>query len=409
MANVGVLAIFKYYHFLNDNVALLFQTLGLADPLPVLKIILPIGLSFHTFQAMAYTIEIYRGNQRAERHFGLYALYVMFYPQLVAGPIERPQNLIHQFHDRHTFSYPEVTDGLRLMLWGFFKKIVIADRLAVLVNQVYNHPAQYKGAALLLATYAFAFQIYCDFSGYSDIALGAAQVMGFRLMKNFDRPYHAQSISEFWSRWHISLSTWFRDYLYIPLGGNRVSRGRFYTNLLIVFLVSGLWHGANWTFLVWGALHGFYLVFALWSGPFRQRAARWLGLARRPRLGTAFNVLVTFHLVSFAWIFFRANSLSDAHYIITHLPSGLGASVRSYAAGLWGSDLGLNRMELLVALLGLLVMELVHLAQLKSEKPIRQLLGEAPYWVRWPIYYTVVAALFFFGKFDAQEFIYFQF
>jgi len=409
VANVGVLAVFKYYHFVNANLALLCQSLGLPDPLPALNIILPIGLSFHTFQAMAYTIEIYRKNQRAERHFGLYALYVMFYPQLVAGPIERPQNLIHQFHERHNFCYPEVLDGLRQMLWGFFKKIVIADRLAVLVNQVYNHPAQYKGAALLLATYAFAFQIYCDFSGYSDIALGAAQVMGFRLMKNFDRPYHAQSISEFWSRWHISLSSWFRDYLYIPLGGNRVSRGRWYTNLLIVFLVSGLWHGANWTFLVWGALHGSYLVFALWSARGQERAAQWLGIARHPRLRTALNVLITFHLVTFAWIFFRANSLSDARYIITNLPSGLLTSGRSYAADLANCDLGLSRLELLVALLGLLVLEAVHLAQLNSAKPIRQLIAAAPFWVRWPIYYGIVAALFLFGKFDSQEFIYFQF
>lgn len=209
VANIGVLAVFKYYNFLNQNLSLLLQSVGWSNSLPYLSMLLPIGLSFHTFQAMSYTIEVYRGNQRAERHLGIYALYVLFYPQLVAGPIERPQHILHQFYEKHTFDYVNVTNGLKRMAWGLFKKVVIADRLAMAVNTVYDNPTAFVGMPLIVATVCFAFQIYCDFSGYSDIAIGAAQVMGFRLMKNFDRPYFSTSISEFWRRWHISLSTWF--------------------------------------------------------------------------------------------------------------------------------------------------------------------------------------------------------
>jgi alginate O-acetyltransferase complex protein AlgI len=245
VGNLGVLAIFKYYNFFASIFNTHFDTHS-----PLLNILLPIGLSFHTFQAMSYTFEVYRGNQKAERHFGIYALYVMFYPQLVAGPIERPQNILHQFHVRHKFDYELAKSGLLLMAWGMFKKVVIADRLALFVNEVFDHPSDYSGPSVITAALFFSFQIFCDFSGYSDIAIGSARVMGFTLMTNFDRPYASASISEFWRRWHISLSTWFRDYLYIPLGGNRVSKPRAYLNLFIVFLVSGLWHGANWNYII---------------------------------------------------------------------------------------------------------------------------------------------------------------
>ena len=237
LANVGALAFFKYYNFFTDNVNHLLHIANAGTSLPLLNIILPIGLSFHTFQAMSYTIEVYRGNQKAERHFGIYSLYVMFYPQLVAGPIERPQNLLHQFHEPHTFEYANVVSGLRQMLWGMVKKMIIADRLASVCDPVFNDPAHNSGIGLAIAAVFFAFQIFCDFSGYSDIAIGAARVMGFKLMTNFNNPYHSRSISEFWKRWHISLSTWFKDYLYISLGGNRVSIPRMYFNLFFVFLV----------------------------------------------------------------------------------------------------------------------------------------------------------------------------
>lgn len=321
ITNGGVLAFFKYYNFFNENLTNLLGYAGTENPIPYLNIILPIGLSFHTFQAMSYTIEVYRGNQPAEKHLGIYALYVMFYPQLVAGPIERPQNLLHQFREKYFFDYDRVANGLKQMLWGFFKKIVIADRLSVFVDQIYGNPGNYDGLTMLLATYAFAFQIYCDFSGYSDIAIGAARVMGFKLMENFRVPYLSASIAEFWSRWHISLSTWFRDYLYIPLGGNRVVKWRWYYNLFIVFLVSGLWHGANWTYIVWGAVHGAYLVLAILTEDFRKKMLAMIRIPESNLCIRSFNVIFTFHLVLFAWIFFRSANMHDAQIVISKLAS----------------------------------------------------------------------------------------
>jgi len=316
ITNIGILAVFKYYNFFIGNINGLFPP---GSMLPYLKILLPIGLSFHTFQAMSYTIEVYRGNQRSERHFGIYALYVMFYPQLVAGPIERPQNMLHQFHEKHSFDADEFYKGFKMILWGMFKKVVIADRLAILVNNVYDSPKTHNSTMLFIASVFFAVQIYCDFSGYSGIALGTARVMGFKLMKNFDEPYESRSISEFWKRWHISLSTWFRDYLYIPLGGNRVSVPRWYFNLFIVFLISGFWHGANWTFILWGALHGFYLVFAVLFDRQKKYFIRVSGLSKLPRLNAILGVMTTFALTTFAWIFFRANSAGDAFYVIREI------------------------------------------------------------------------------------------
>ncbi len=271
VANIGVLALFKYYNFLNDNLTLLLGHLHVNNPIPILKILLPIGLSFHTFQAMSYTIEVYRGKQKAERNFGMYSLYVMFYPQLGTGPIERPQNLLPQLKAEHPFDSANVTSGLRLIAWGLFKKVVIADRLAILVDNVYSKPHHYNGISLAIATLFFTYQIYCDFSGYTDIAIGTARVMGIKLMQNFNNPFQAKSLPEFWTRWHISLSTWFRDYLYIPLGGNRVALPRHLFNLFFVFLIGGLWHGAHWTFIAWGALHGFYLIFGFLTKKPREK------------------------------------------------------------------------------------------------------------------------------------------
>lgn len=398
-ANVGVLAFFKYFNFLNANLAGLAAVLHWNYPMAMLDILLPIGLSFHTFQSLAYTIEVYRGKFKAERHLGIFALYVMFYPQLVAGPIERPQNLLPQFHTQHTFEYRRVTDGLKLMAWGFFKKLVIADRLAILVNQVYAHPGDYQGLALIVATIAFAFQIYCDFSGYSDIAIGAAQVMGIRLMKNFDRAYFSQSISEFWRRWHISLSTWFRDYLYIPLGGNRAGAARWQLNLFVTFLVSGLWHGANWTFVAWGALHGFYFLLAIWAAPVHDRFVRTIGLTRVPWLHQLVQMTVTFALVAFAWIFFRAETIADALYIATHLLSGLSPT------GLF--DLGLSRLEFGIAVAALVVLFGVEFLQRHGS--LRERLARQPVWVRWAAYYALVMSILLLGNFTQQTFIYFQF
>lgn len=250
--NFGILFLFKYFNFVNETMFSVMEYLGVRWAVPNLDILLPVGISFYTFQAVGYTIDVYRGQLKAERHFGIYALFVSFFPQLVAGPIERASNLLPQFREKHVFNTSMAIDGLKLMLWGYFMKVVVADRLAVYVDAVYNNVDQHNGTSLLLASILFSFQIYGDFGGYSLIAIGAAKIMGFRLMTNFKRPYFATSIKAFWSRWHISLSTWFKDYLYIPLGGNRVSRKRHYYNLFVTFLVSGVWHGANMTFVIWG-------------------------------------------------------------------------------------------------------------------------------------------------------------
>jgi D-alanyl-lipoteichoic acid acyltransferase DltB (MBOAT superfamily) len=316
-----VLFVFKYFNFFNANFAALAAALHWNYSIEALSIALPIGLSFHTFQSLSYVIEVYRGRQKAERHLGIFALYVMYFPQLVAGPIERPQNLLHQFHERKSFDLSRLQDGLSLALWGLFKKVVVADSLAIYADTVYNSSSHHSGASLLIATYCFAFQIYCDFSGYSDIARGVSRVYGIELMNNFDAPYFSKSISEFWTRWHISLSTWFRDYVYIPLGGNRVSQGRNFLNLSFVFLLSGFWHGANWTFIAWGALHGVYLIAErLWG-----TARDWLGIPKKAGLLPQWvAVLLTFHLVLVAWVFFRARDVATAFDIVRRMlvPTG---------------------------------------------------------------------------------------
>ena len=395
IANIGVLAVFKYYNFLNGNLSTLLNSIGYHNHIPNLSILLPIGLSFHTFQAMSYTIEVYRGNQKAERNFGIYSLYVMFYPQLVAGPIERPQNLLHQFYEEHYFEVERIIDGLKMMLWGFFKKLVIADRLALFVNAVYNNPDHHTGTTLVVATLFFAFQIYCDFSGYSDIAIGAAKVMGFKLMTNFNRPYFSRSISEFWKRWHISLSTWFKDYLYISLGGNRVSVKRIYFNLFFVFAVSGLWHGANWTFIVWGALNGFYLVFSIVSKKLRESIHKVLLLDRIPRIHNAIKIFSTFVLACISWVFFRANSMSDAFLVLK----------RSFTGGkMYTEDMSLLANSGFAILL-LLILEIKR--EYYADK--KTVFSSGNLYVRSLAYSFVIALILLFGVFDGGQFIYFQF
>ena len=411
IANIGVLAIFKYYNFLNFNFTWLLEGLDLKNPIPFLNILLPIGLSFHTFQAMSYTIEVYRGNQKAEHHFGIYALYVMFYPQLVAGPIERPQNVIHQFYEKHTFDYQRVTDGLKLMAWGMFKKVVIADRLAVMVEEVYKYPYNYNGIPLIVATFFFSIQIFCDFSGYSDIALGSAQVMGFRLMKNFDRPYFSKTISEFWRRWHISLSSWFKDYLYISLGGNRVSKWRREYNLFVVFLISGIWHGASWTFVIWGAIHGFYLVFANLTVDFRNRIVEFIGINKLPFLYKIIQILTIFCLTSFAWIFFRATKIQEATYIAGNLFNGIGEQLQQLGNKEFiEKNIFLSKgiTNFAMVAFAITIMEIVHLKQ--RGKSLRNTLNQSPLLVRWVLYYGIILTILFLGMYDEPaQFIYFQF
>lgn len=396
IANIGVLAVFKYYNFLNSNLSELLNSVGYENNIPNLSILLPIGLSFHTFQAMSYTIEVYRGNQKAERHFGIYALYVMFYPQLVAGPIERPQNLLHQFYEKHYFDFVRIVDGLKLMLWGLFVKLVIADRLAIYVDAVYNNAEKHSGITLSIATIFFAFQIYCDFSGYSNIAIGAARVMGFKLMTNFNRPYFSRSISEFWKRWHISLSTWFKDYLYIPLGGNKVSIPRWYFNLFFVFVISGLWHGANWTFIIWGALNGFYLVFAIITEKWRKQFTRLIHLNRLPKLDRVLQTLITFLLACFAWIFFRANSSHDAFLIVRN--------IFTFDGQLYIGD----KQQFTYCIIGILFLILIEIRQefsIHTPLPFK-----TNFWFKEQLAYALlIIIMLLIGVFDSRQFIYFQF
>lgn len=409
-----VLFIFKYFNFFNANMTALAAFLKWNYPVEMLNWILPVGLSFHTFQSLSYVVEVYRGKQKAERDFGIYSLYVMFFPQLVAGPIERPQNLLHQFYEEHRPEYSRITHGLKRMLWGFFKKVVIADNLAVLVNYVYNDPGHHPPVVLALATVFFAFQIYCDFAGYSDIAIGSAEVLGFKLMNNFNRPYFAKSVPEFWKRWHISLSTWFKDYVYVPLGGNRVGKWRQVYNLLITFMISGLWHGAAWTFVIWGGLNGIYVAVSGLTVKWRRRMSQVTGLARMPALHKAFQVGVVFTLICFSWIFFRAAAIGDAFLICdkiftgivqpwTFAPNGLADITAAFSGNYYNT----GSHEVMAVIFFILLMELVHLLQRRSG--LREMLLRKPVWVRWPAYYFLIFSILIFGEFNHNQFIYFQF
>ncbi|MBF0479359.1 MAG: MBOAT family protein [Candidatus Omnitrophica bacterium] len=400
IANVGILVFFKYF---TGMVKGIFP-----------QIILPIGLSFHTFQSMSYTIEVYRGRQKAEKNFFIYALYVMFYPQLVAGPIERPYNLLHQFHEKHKFNYQDVTYGLKLMTWGMFKKVVIADRAAYIVNPIYYSPHDYTGWSLIIATVLFAFQIYCDFSGYSDIAIGAARVMGFKLMKNFDRPYVADSIREFWRRWHISLSTWFRDYVYIPLGGSRGTKWVFVMSVMVTFLLSGIWHGSSVggghgvTFMIWGVLHGFYLLFGSFTKNIRAKFVQLIGLDRMVYLHKGLRIFMTFGLVCFAWIFFRAQSRHDAYYIVTHLFVGLDKIFSPHGFQRVYEEINLHQLSSgLLLFLAIFCLGVTHVIERKED--IIDFISRQSLKIRWSVYYGCVSWILLFGVFEKIKFLYFQF
>ena len=396
IANIGILCFFKYYNFINTNLSFLCHSAGLSNPVPYLSILLPIGLSFHTFQAMSYTIEVYRGNQQAERHFGIYALYVMFFPQLVAGPIERPQNLLHQFREKHLFDTARIFEGLKIMVWGLFKKLVIADRLAIYVNGAYDHVEQQNGMTLILATLFFSFQIYCDFSGYSDIAIGAAKVMGFNLMTNFRRPLFAKNAAEFWKRWHISLSTWFKDYLYFPMGGSRRSVSRWYFNLMVVFLISGLWHGASWTYIIWGGINGFYLIFAIATKKFRNRFNAFIGVDKFKRAHLFFEIIITFLLISFSRIFFRAKTVEDAITAIKKMLTFRGAVYND------GTSIILYSFAAIFFLISVEYKKEFYTGSFT-------LSHNRNFWVRNSYYSILVILILLVGVFDGGQFIYFQF
>jgi alginate O-acetyltransferase complex protein AlgI len=387
ISNIGILAFFKYHNFFNENLSRFTYLLGYNNPIPFLEMILPIGLSFHTFQAMSYTIEVYRKNFKAERNFMVYSLYVMFYPQLVAGPIERPQNVLPQLNTFHAFSWNNLRLGLLYMSWGLFKKVVIADRLALFVDEVYNIPSIMNTQALLLGMVFYSFQIYCDFSGYSHIALGAAKVMGYDLMKNFNQPYLSKSITEFWRRWHISLSTWFRDYLYISMGGNKNGFVKQAGALLMVFVLSGLWHGASWAFIFWGLTHGILVVgTSYWQKSNSKVTKEQVTFGKK-----SLQVIVTFVLVSVIWIPFRAGTLSNTIQYFKAFFNFQGIFFPK-AFNAW-------ELSFAFALIALLLLLEYFKPSLIRNKPT----------CTWCVVLLLLASSYFLGVFNEQQFIYFQF
>ena len=394
--NVGMLAFFKYYDFLNGFISGLLPLEKGATLLPVFSFLLPIGLSFHTFQSMSYTIEVYGGNQKAERHFGIFSLYVMFYPQLVAGPIERPQHLLPQLRVHHVFNYVNVSSGLRRMLWGLFKKIVIADRLAIYVDPVFEQPELYSGFPVLWAGLFYTFQIYCDFSGYCDIAIGAARVMGFDLTENFRSPFFSRSVSEFWQRWHISLTSWLFDYVYKPLSFLRRSWGKWGAvyAVMITFFLCGLWHGARWTFVAWGLLNGAALSFEIMTEKFRRKNLKAL------KLPPLFTGLLTFAFVCSAFIVARANTLHDAGHM-------LGSLTNLAQSGIIGMP-AITRFSFVMNFVFIFLLMasewfLLNAETMKSNLIIKRV----P--VRYAINVLLLLLILLFGIFEQQAFIYFQF
>jgi alginate O-acetyltransferase complex protein AlgI len=395
IANLGLLAIFKYLNFFNQNLSSVTNLLGIEYSPFILSVVLPIGLSFHTFQGMSYVIEVYRKKFKPEKNILNYSLFVMFFPQLVAGPIERPQQLLSQFKAVHKFNYDDVRIGLLLMLWGMFKKVAIADRIALFVNPVFTAPQTYNGVTLAMAAVLFSFQIYYDFSGYTDIARGAARIFGYRLEINFNNPYSSHSIQDFWRRWHITLSSWFRDYVYISLGGNRKSPVRTYCNLLITFLLCGLWHGASWHFVIWGGLNGMYLImYHLWNdSPFKKIFS----------IPPIIALLSTFFLVSFSWIFFRANTVSDAWLIVQKIVLN---PLQFNVAELFPSILmQQNKWEFLIVVLLIIFTEFIHL---KKDTVVHSF-SLQPKALRWAAYSLLIWTIILAGKFGESSFIYFTF
>ncbi|MCI8715181.1 MAG: MBOAT family protein [Oscillospiraceae bacterium] len=407
-SNLAILCVFKYLTFFLENLTRALGLAGVAFQAPAIDLLLPVGISFYTFQALGYTMDVYRGDIDAEPNFFRYALFVSFFPQLVAGPIERSGSLLRQLREHQRFDGLQARAGLVRMGWGLFQKMVIADRLAILVGAVYNNPAGQPGSAVALATVIFCFQIYCDFGGYSNIAIGAAQVMGVRLMDNFRQPFLARSIQDFWRRWHISLSTWFRDYLYFPLGGSRKGTGRAIANNMAVFLVSGLWHGAGWHFILWGGLHGLYQGVGRLTLPARRRIRGALGISEENPVCRLAAWAFTFSLVAFAFLLFRANSMSDAALLIRALfldfrPEAL------LGGGLY--ELGLDRQDFAAAAVSVLVLILSDLLQ--ERRPMGPVLERQPLVLRWTVYLLLIFAVLIFGiygpGYDAAAFIYFAF
>lgn len=394
LVNIGLLGFFKYYNFFVDNFITAFTFFGAEIQANSLNIILPVGISFYTFQTLSYTIDVYRGKLEPTKNLIAFAGFVSFFPQLVAGPIERATNLLPQFYRERQFKYSKAVDGLRQILWGLFKKIVIADNCAFFVNTIFDGYADYSASTLLLGAVLFGFQIYGDFSGYSDIAIGTARLFGFNLKQNFAFPYFSRDIAEFWRRWHISLSTWFRDYLYIPLGGSRGSTWNRVRNVFIIFLVSGFWHGANWTFIVWGALNAFYFLPLLLVKRNRINMDIVAYNSVFPSFKELFQILFTFLITTLAWVFFRSENIAEA---LAYLLRLLDASLFSIPQ---------VRPTFLSVLI--VIFTLIEWSGRRQLYAIEKMWLAYPKFVRWLIYYVIVMIIFLYGG-KEQEFIYFQF
>ena len=407
--NLSILFFFKYFLFTISTVGKVLSLMHIQFREPSFNIMLPVGISFYTFQALSYTMDVYRGDIYAEKNFLQYALFVSFFPQLVAGPIERSKNLLKQLAVPKEFSFDDAREGFLLMLWGYFLKIVLADRIALFVDTAYGDYSKYPGTYLIVATIMFAVQIYCDFSGYSTIAMGAAKVMRIQLMENFKAPYLSTSVAEFWRNWHISLTSWFKDYLYIPLGGSRKGKLRKYLNKLIVFLVSGLWHGAQFSFVVWGGLNGLYQVIGEALQPVRDRAVKVLHLNRNSLGHRLIHMVGTFILVDFTWIFFRAEGLKKAFKIIHSM-----VSIKNPWVLFDGSlyECGLDQKDFWLTLFCIGILLFADFCK-KRGIMIRKIVLQQDYWCRWLFISLAIVFLLVFGKYgpayDASAFIYFQF
>ncbi len=405
----GNLVVFKYTPFFNETLRALFGVVKADYPFPELKWLLPIGISFYTFQLIAYLVDVFRGL-KAERQIGKFTFFVAFFPKLVAGPIERAKNLLPQIHAYPAFERAGVMLGLQLILWGAFKKVFVADRLAPFVNAIYDNPDAANGVQIIFATFLYAFQIYCDFSGYTDMALGVAAVFGYRLMQNFNRPYFATSIQDFWKRWHISLTSWLTDYIYTPLTRQRTFKIKLYDlmlySLFVTFVVSGLWHGANWTYVAWGVLHGSYIVASLmlqkrWN-PFAEK----IGLNKVPGVYRGLKIGFTFILVCFAYIFFRAATMDDAVHFVASLGSGWDAPVWNVRSVIGE---GVMLTEFMLAVLGVIVVMGAEVLQGRFD--MRKAVDARPVWERWGLYYAGAACVLILGAFYGvqTQFIYFRF
>jgi D-alanyl-lipoteichoic acid acyltransferase DltB (MBOAT superfamily) len=399
--NLGFLGFFKYYNFFAESFADAVAQLGFTFSPWTLKVILPVGISFYTFHGLSYVIDIYKERIKPEKDFITYSVFVSFFPLLVAGPIERATHLLPQIKTARTFNTQQAIDGLRQILWGLFKKIVIADQCAVFANMIFNNTEYYSGSELVLGAVFFAFQIYGDFSGYSDIALGTARLFGIDLLRNFAYPYFSRDIAEFWRRWHISLSSWFRDYLYIPLGGSKVSTAVKIRNTLIIFIVSGFWHGANWTFIIWGLLNAIYIIPSIVFKTNRNNLDIVAQERTFPTFKELLSILLTFSLTCFAWIFFRAENMSSALAYISKIFSASFFSIPSIKLLVPA----INPLNLLLLLVAFIIIEW---AGRREQYALAKLEIKMPRLFRWSIYYVIIVAMYYFTG-NSQQFIYFQF